>query len=52
MTSQPAEPTQGDTIEAAVAQLDTLAERPTEEHPAVYEAIHRVLRDQLAGPRA
>jgi len=50
MTDQPAEQATADsTIEAAVAQLETLAERPTEDHPAVYEAIHRVLRDQLAG---
>lgn len=41
MTSEP--------IEAAVAQLDSLAELPVEDHPAVFESIHRVLRDQLTG---
>lgn len=36
-------------IEAALADLESLAELPVEEHPPVFEAIHRVLRDQLAG---
>ena len=42
-------------IESAVAELDGLEELPIDDHPAVFEAIHRVLRDQLAGtpgPRA
>lgn len=36
-------------IEAALADLDTLADLPVQDHPAVFEGIHRVLRDQLAG---
>lgn len=36
-------------IESALTDLDSLADLPVEEHPAVFEGIHRVLRDQLAG---
>jgi hypothetical protein len=42
-------------LEEAVAALETLADLPVTDHPAVFESIHRVLRDQLAGssgPRA
>jgi len=37
------------TIEEAEALLQTLAELDVAEHPRVFEAVHRVLRDQLAG---
>ncbi len=36
-------------IDSALASLATLEELDVAEHPAVYEAVHRVLRDQLAG---
>lgn len=45
----PADVPAGTAIESAVADLEGLATLPVEEHPAVFEAIHRVLRDQLAG---
>lgn len=37
------------TIEEAEALLGTLADLDVAEHPRVFEAVHRVLRDQLAG---
>lgn len=52
MTTEPSDvgdaPT-GSPIESAVADLEGLASLPVEDHPSVFEAIHRVLRDQLAG---
>ncbi|WP_286929781.1 MULTISPECIES: hypothetical protein [Aeromicrobium] len=36
-------------IEEAEALLGTLADLDVAEHPRVFEAVHRVLRDQLAG---
>lgn len=36
-------------IDEAIALLDTLADLDVAEHAEVYEAVHRVLRDQLAG---
>jgi|GEM_PF-7030816 len=38
-------------IEAALERLDALDQRPVHEHPAEFEAIHRVLRDTLSGQR-
>lgn len=52
MTTEPSDVVQapaGSPIESAVAELDGLATLPVEDHPAVFEGIHRVLRDQLAG---
>lgn len=52
MTSEPSDqsdqPT-GSSIESALAELEGLHDLPIAEHPAVFEAVHRVLRDQLAG---
>ncbi|MET1132701.1 MAG: hypothetical protein ABWX60_04700 [Aeromicrobium sp.] len=51
-----AEPTAAGTLEAdassieeAEGLLQTLADLDVAEHPQVFEAVHRVLRDQLAG---
>lgn len=38
-------------IDDALDRLDTLDERDVEEHPAVFEHVHRVLRDALSGAR-
>lgn len=39
----------GPAIDEAVAMLDTLGDLEVAQHPQVFEAVHRVLRDQLAG---
>lgn len=39
-------------IDEALAGLDTLEDRAVEEHPAVFEHVHRALRDALSGTRA
>lgn len=39
----------GPAIDDAVAMLDTLGDLEVAQHPQVFEAVHRVLRDQLAG---
>ncbi len=39
----------GSPIEEALASLVELEELEVADHPAVFEAVHRVLRDQLAG---
>lgn len=53
MTIEPPEDQPGtvapEPIDEALAHLDALDELPVADHPAVFEAIHRVLRDQLAG---
>lgn len=52
MTAEPAAGTVESTpssIEEAEGLLETLAELDVAEHPQVFEAVHRVLRDQLAG---
>ena len=38
-------------IDEALARLDALDHRPVHEHPAEFEAVHRVLRDTLSGQR-
>lgn len=38
----------GGSVEASLARLDDLAERPVAEHVAAYDAVHRALQDQLA----
>jgi hypothetical protein len=38
-------------IDDALSGLDTLEERDVAEHPAVFEHVHRVLRDALSGAR-
>lgn len=52
MTSEPTEghstTPPAPTIDEAVAGLESLDELPISDHPAVFEAVHRVLRDQLA----
>jgi hypothetical protein len=35
-------------VEEALARLATLDARPVEEHPPVYDAVHRLLQDALA----
>lgn len=42
------EPTGHTHIDAALAQLQELPERPVDEHVAVYDAVHGVLRTVLA----
>ncbi len=52
MTTEPTGqngPSPSPTIDEAVAGLGSLDDLPITDHPAVFEAIHRVLRDQLAG---
>lgn len=52
MTTEPSDMVDapaGSPIESAVAELEALASLPVEDHPSVFEAVHRVLRDQLAG---
>ncbi len=53
MNTAPTDPeigiARGASIDDAVAELETLAELPVADHPAVFESIHRVLRDHLAG---
>jgi hypothetical protein len=42
-------PTTGDAaVDAAVGRLADLPELPLDEHPAVYEGVHRTLTDRLA----
>ncbi|QMU71886.1 hypothetical protein [Streptacidiphilus sp. P02-A3a] len=36
-------------VDAALARLEGLAEVPSEEHAAVFEAVHEQLRQTLAG---
>ena len=36
-------------VDAALARLDGLEERPVEEHPEVFEAVHGALRGALGG---
>lgn len=43
-------PTTGPPIDDAVAMLDSLTDLEVADHPQVFEAVHRILRDQLAGP--
>lgn len=38
-------------IDQALERLEALDGRPVQEHPAEFEAIHRVLRDTLSGQR-
>ena len=38
-------------IDEALVRLDSLDHRPVHEHPAEFEAVHRVLRDTLSGQR-
>jgi hypothetical protein len=38
----------GGVVDAALAPLDSLADRPLAEHPDVYQSIHRTLQDALA----
>lgn len=42
------EPTGHADIDAALAQLQELPERPVDEHVAVYDTVHGVLRTVLA----
>jgi hypothetical protein len=35
-------------VQAALARLAILDELPVEEHPAVYDEVHRALQDSLA----
>jgi hypothetical protein len=45
----PPPPSTGDqTVDAAVAPLADLSLAPLEDHPAVYEGVHRALTDRLA----
>ena len=37
-----------DRVEAALAQLDGLEDRPVAEHVEVFDAVHRSLQDALA----
>jgi hypothetical protein len=47
--SLPPPPSTGDqTVDAAVAPLADLSLAPLEDHPAVYEGVHRALTDRLA----
>lgn len=52
MTIEPTEsqaaPSDSSPIDEALVGLGSLPELPVADHPAVFEAIHRVLRDQLA----
>ncbi|GAA3547026.1 hypothetical protein AFL01nite_21850 [Aeromicrobium flavum] len=54
MTTEPTADAAGrpdpSSIDEAVAMLDRLGELEVAQHPQVFEAVHRVLRDQLAGP--
>ena len=36
-------------VDAALARLEGLEERPVEEHPEVFEAVHGALRSALGG---
>jgi hypothetical protein len=36
-------------VEEALARLEGLEERPVDEHPAVFEAVHTSLRAVLSG---
>ncbi|GAA2120455.1 hypothetical protein [Nocardioides bigeumensis] len=36
-------------VDAALARLEGLEERPVEEHPEVFEAVHGALRGALGG---
>ncbi len=42
------EPTGNPTVDAVLASLDCLEERPVAEHVAVFEAAHEALRGALA----
>lgn len=58
MTEVPARPVPGPaldgtdralaTLDAALRPLDTLADHPVDEHPAVFETVHEALRRTLA----
>jgi hypothetical protein len=50
MTLPPADP--APLLDAAVAELDGLADRPPAEHVAVFERIHAALGDALAAGEA
>jgi hypothetical protein len=54
MTTEPTAAVAGrpdaSTIDEAVAMLDSLGDLQVAQHPQVFEAVHRVLRDHLAGP--
>ena len=41
-------PTGDPRVDAAVAELESLPDRPVEEHPAVYEGVHQQLQAALA----
>jgi hypothetical protein len=36
-------------LDAAVQHLDTLDERPVDQHPPVFDEIHHAMREVLAG---
>lgn len=58
MSTEPTDPTPADVrttpgpdtaaIDAALASLEALDELGVADHPAVFDDLHRVLRDQLA----
>ncbi|HSK25860.1 MAG TPA: hypothetical protein VK894_03005 [Jiangellales bacterium] len=37
-------------VQAALARLEALDETPVDEHPAIFEEVHRALQDVLAAP--
>jgi hypothetical protein len=45
MTETPGVPA----VDEALAQLEALEDRPVDEHPAVFEAVHASLRAVLSG---
>jgi len=36
-------------LDEAVRELDALEQRPVEQHPPVFDAIHHAMREVLAG---
>ncbi len=48
MSPQPPEPTGNPTVDAVLASLDGLEDRPVDEHVAVFEAAHEALRGALS----
>ncbi len=42
------DPTPASAVDAAVARLDGIEERPVGEHVEVFDAVHRALQDALA----
>lgn len=45
---EPPQPTGDEHVDGALATLGRVSDLPTEEHGAVYEDVHRGLRDTLA----